>query len=126
MNIKLIKTGLFALVAATLVLAPAATRAQDSTNAAASTNAPAAAKKHSLPFKGAVAAVDATAMTFTVGSMTIAVTSETKIVKDGTPAVFSDITVGASVTGSYKKDAEGKLSANSVKIKEPKKKETAQ
>jgi hypothetical protein len=126
MKMKLIKSSLFAAVAATLAFAPVAGRAADTT-----TNTPAATetapKKHaSLPFKGTVATVDASAMTITVGAMTIGVTSTTKITKDGTPAVFADIAVGATVSGSYKKDAAGKLTANSVKIKTPKKKETAQ
>ena len=125
MKTNIIKTSLFAAVAATLAFAPVVVRAADSTNTPAATET--APKKHgSLPFKGTVSAVDANAMTITVGSLTIAVTSETKITKDGTPAVFGDVTVGASVSGSYKKDAEGKLHAGSLKIKTAKKKETAQ
>jgi len=124
---KLIKSTLFAVVAATLALAPAAVRAAETNTPAATEAAP---KKASLPYKGNVAAVDANAMTFTVGTMTLSVTSKTKITKDAKPATFADITVGESVTGSYKKD-EGKLIASSVKIKEgkakePKKKEHTQ
>ena len=55
-------------------------------------------------------------MTFTVGETTIAIASTTKITKDDQPAVFADITVGATVRGSYKKDADGKCTATSVKI----------
>jgi hypothetical protein len=114
------KTTLFALIAAVLVAVPFAGLAGDSTNTPTAT-AP-APKKHSVPFHGKVAAVDsAAAMTFTVGTMTIAVTSDTKITKDGQPAVFADITPGATVRGSYKKDATGKLTAVSVRIGEKKK-----
>ena len=121
MKNNLAKITLFSLIAAALVAASSVSRAEDSTNApAATTPAP---KKHSLPFKGKVASVDTNAMTFTIKNTTIAITSETKITKDGTPAVFADITVGATVSGSYKKDAAGKLNAASVKITEKKKKD---
>jgi len=65
-------------------------------------------------------------MTFMVGKMTIAVTSSTKITKDGQPAVFADITAGETVGGAYKKDDAGKLNAMSVRIGEKKKKKAAQ
>jgi len=104
----------FAFTAAALIATPALCRADDATNTPAATPAP---KKHAtLPIKGKVAAVDAGAMTFTVGETTIAITSATKITKDGQPAVFSDITVGETVHGAYKKNAEGKCTATSVKI----------
>ena len=116
------KITLFSLVAAALVALPAVSRAEDATNNAAAT-AP-AKKNGGTPFHGKVASVDATAMTFTVGTMTIAATSKTKITKDGQPATFTDITTGENVSGSYKKDAAGKLTATSVKIGEKKKKST--
>jgi hypothetical protein len=107
---------LFSLVVAALVALPSVSRAEDSTNTPA-TAAP-AAKKKGTPFHGKVAAVDAAAMTFTVGTLTIAVTSDTKITKDGTPATFSDLTVGATVGGSFKKDDAGKLNATTVRVGE--------
>lgn len=111
-----------ALLATALFVAPTLTCAEDATNTpAAQTPAP---KKHSLPFHGKVASVDATAMTFTVGTQTFIMTSATKITKDGKPAVFSDITVGAHVSGAYKKDDAGKLNATSVKVGPPKKQNT--
>jgi hypothetical protein len=113
------KIACFAFVAAALVAAPAISRAEDSTNAPAATPAP---KKKALPFHGKVVSVDSAAMTFTVGTMTIAISSTTKITKDGQPAIFADITAGEMVSGSYKKDAEGKMNASSVKIGQPKKK----
>ena len=119
----LTKIACLTFVAAALIGAPAIVRAEDSTNAPAA-QAP-APKKHGLPFHGKVASVDATAMTFTVGTMTIGINSTTKISKDGKPAVFADITVGENVTGSYKKDDEGKMTATSVKIGAPKKKDAA-
>jgi len=114
----LTKTTCLALLAAALIATPAATRAQDSTNApAAQTHPP---KPHGMPFHGKVASVDATAMTFTLKTLTISVTSATKITKDGKPAVFADITAGETVSGSYKKDDAGKMTANKVTIGAPK------
>ena len=115
-----VKITLFALVAAALVALPSASRAGNPTNAPTATAS--APKKHSVPFHGKVAAVNAAAMTFTVGTMTFAVTSNTKITKDGKPATFAEITVGENIGGAYKKDAAGKLDATSVRIGEKKKK----
>jgi len=116
---KLTKLTGFALVAAALLAAPALTRADISTNSpAAQTPAP---KKHGLPFHGKVASVDATAMTFSVGTLTLGITSTTKITKDGKPAVFADITAGETVRGAYKQDEAGRFNATSVKIGAPKK-----
>src|ERR1017187_5905682 len=123
MKNNIAKITLFTLVAAALVAMPVVSRAEDSTNTPPPASTHPAKKNGSLPFKGKVAAVDPTAaMTFTVGTLTIAVTSETKITKDGQPATFADITAGASATGSYKKGADGKLTASSVKLGEKKKK----
>ena len=116
---KLTKLTGLALVAVTLLAAPAMTRADIATNnPVAQTPAP---KKHGLPFHGKVASVDATAMTFSVGTLTIGITSTTKITKDGKPAVFADVTAGENVSGAYKKDDSGRLNATSVKIGAPKK-----
>src|ERR1017187_3681834 len=123
MKNNIAKITLFTLVAAALVAMPVASRAGDSTNTPPPASTHPAKKIGGLPFKGKVAAVDpAAAMTFTVGTMTIAVTSETKITKDGQPATFADITSGATVGGSCKKDAAGKLTATTVRIGEKKKK----
>jgi hypothetical protein len=100
---------LFSLVAAAFIAAPAVVLAQDT---------PAPAKKHEkhggTPFHGKVSTVDTAGSTFTVGQLTINVTPETKITKDGKPASLSDITVGEKVGGSYKKDEAGKLNAVTV------------
>jgi hypothetical protein len=121
---KYAKLACFALIAASLMTATLSGRADDATNKVPAAAAP--AKKHgALPFHGTVAAVDAAAMTFTVGTTTIAMTSTTKITKNGLPAVFADITVGAMVRGSYKKDETGKASATLVRIGEAKKSSAA-
>ena len=93
---------LIALAAAALLATPAITVAQD-----AATPAPAApAHKHGLPFKGKIAAVDATAMTVTVGTQVYTITSETKITKDGKPATLADFAVGDMVGGYAKKNGD--------------------
>lgn len=112
---------LFAIVAAALVAAPSVVRAEDKpAKSEAGTNAaPHAAKKHGgTPFHGKVASVDAAASTVTVGSLTVNITSETKITKDGKPATLSDITVGEKIAGSYKKDDAGKMDATIIHIGE--------
>jgi hypothetical protein len=110
-----------ACVAAALLGAASISQAQESTNAPATTAPAPAPKKHGNVVHGKVAAVDATAMTVTVGKTTATVTSDTKITKDGKPAVFSDITVDEAVSIVYKKDDAGKIHAVSVKIGEKKK-----
>jgi len=71
-------------------------------------------KPKAIPFHGKLEAVDSTAKTISVGKMTIQVTSDTKIMKDGKPATLADGTVGENVTGSYRKDADGKLNASKI------------
>jgi hypothetical protein len=106
----------YAIVAAALVAAPAIVRAEDNPHKPSAAESHKAAKKHGLPFHGKVTAVDATAMTVTVGKMTINVTSETKISKEGKPAAFSDITVGEKISGAYQKDDAGKMTASVIHI----------
>lgn len=108
---------LYAIVASAFMVAPALVQAEDSPAkkpAAAESGAP--AKKHVVPFHGKVSAVDATAMTVTLAKHTLTVTSETKIMKEGKPATFADITEGEKITGQYKKDAAGKLNATVIHI----------
>lgn len=103
---------LYAIVAAALISAPSALRAED----ASGTNAPAvtAPKKHGgQPYHGKITAIDATAMTVTVGTKTFEITSSTKVTKEGKPATLADFAVGDSVAGSYKKDGE-KMAATSL------------
>ena len=114
---------LFALAAATLMAAPAFTRAEDSaTSTAPDAAAPTHKKAHStLPFHGKLAAVDTTAMTVTVGKQTYSITSETKMSKDDKPATLADFAVGDMVGGAYKKDGD-KMNATSLKSGGKKKK----
>jgi hypothetical protein len=128
--LKITALGLFA---AAVVATPAIAFGQDATNAPATSDQAAPVKKNkksgALAFNGKVSAVDTNAMTFTVGKHTFDVTSETKITKEGQPATLADATVGETASGTYKKGADGKLTAATVsystKATTKKKKKTA-
>lgn len=110
------KLAILALCGAAILVAPALSRAQDTTSPAPGAKASAPAKKRSglVPFHGKLETVDTNAMTFTVGKRTFQVTSETKILKDGQPAVLADGVTGETVSGSYKKAEDGALNAVTV------------
>jgi hypothetical protein len=111
------KITVLSLFAAALVAMPALSRAEGtSTNAPASSDqTPAKPKKHEgLVFRGTVSAIDAKAMTLTVETRTFAVTSDTKIIRDGKSATLADGVVGEQVSGAYKKTSDGKLNATSI------------
>ena len=90
----------------------------------AKTNAPSAkaevVKHDRLPFGGTLSAVDKTAMTVTVkkkeAEKTFQVTSTTKITKAGKPATLNDAVVGEECGVSFKKTADGKLEALSLRL----------
>jgi hypothetical protein len=117
MKNQIAKITLFGLVAAALALTPAFSFAQDATNAP-TTQTPTPKKHKYTPFHGKVDAVDANAQTLTVGTLTITITSKTKIsnTATGEPAVLSDITAGEFVSGSYKKSQDGTLQATTIHI----------
>ncbi|MGD0745039.1 MAG: DUF5666 domain-containing protein [Verrucomicrobiota bacterium] len=106
------------LFATAIIAAPMLSRAQDTGTtppAAPGQTAPVKPKKHEVTvFNGKVSAVDATAMTLTVGKRIFEVTSETKITKNGKPATLSDIAVGDKVGGACKKTDDGKLAATTI------------
>ena len=110
------KIAALSLFAAALVAIPALSRAEgSSTNAPSSGQTTAQPKKHgNLPFHGNLSAVDTKAMTFTVGTLTLQVTSDTLITKDGKSATLADGVVGDPASGAYKKNDDGKLHATSI------------
>jgi len=110
MKKSIVHIALFGLVAAALVVVPATSHAEDKPK----TDAPPAAKKAHAQFRGKVTAVDTAAMTLTVDTQVIYVTSETKITRNGKPATLSEITVGETATGSCKKDDAGKMDATTI------------
>jgi hypothetical protein len=116
MKKTILKITVLNIFAAAIIALPVS--AQDQVTDTITTNAPAAPAKHKKHdhsvFNGKLSAIDANAMTFTVGKQTFDVTSETKITKDGKPATLADGAVGEMAGGAYKKGADGKLSATSV------------
>jgi hypothetical protein len=113
MKNTIIKFACFASVAVALSGMPAIGQTDVSTNMPAA-RTPAPVKRSVI--HGKVVALDTTAMTFTVGSTTIAITSKTKISQAGKPAIFADLTVGETVASAYKMDDAGKLIAISLRI----------
>ena len=143
MKNTILKATAGALFAAALIGAPGISRAQDATTNAPApampppaempdTNAPALApapempampatnstvkarkQRTSLVASGKVSAVDTNAMTLTVGKHTFDITSETRIMKNGQPAILSEVAVDDKVGVSYKK-SEGKLDAITI------------
>lgn len=73
-----------------------------------------------IPYRGDVAAIDAGAKTFTLKGKSkeriFAITSTTKLLKDGSPATWEDLKVGEAVRGSAIKKTEGQYEAVSVKF----------
>jgi hypothetical protein len=117
MTKNIYKIAVLSLFATALVAMPAlSSAAVTSTNAPApSGQTPVQPKKHEgLVFRGTVSAIDAKAMTLTVETRTFAVTSDTKIIKDGKSATLADGVVGEQVRGAYKKTDDGKLTAISI------------
>ena len=94
----------------------ALTKENKTETAISKANASPAAKAKTMPYRGNVAAVDASVKTFTVGKRTIKVTDQTKITKQGTAATMADITVGEKVSGSYWKKDDGSLEAKNIKV----------
>ena len=86
----------------------------------AKTESPGKAKPQTIiPFRGKISAVDKTSKTLTLEgkekSRIIQITSNTKLVKAGKPAVFDDATVGEEVGGRGHQKA-GKIEAVSLRI----------
>jgi hypothetical protein len=145
MKMQMVKLPVLALCAAAILVVPALSRAQNnpappvtppppvapvpppvvapppSTTPPVPVPAPKpAAKKRAAapattPFRGTVTALDTNAMTLTVGQRTFEITSETMITKEDKPAILSDGAVGEPVRGAYKKNAEGKLDATTIR-----------
>src|SRR6185312_10440409 len=115
---RLILSGLAGLLAIALVGTPMALRAQASTNSTAQKKAATETKAlvKLIPFRGKVKAIDNNAKTLSVGKETFQITSGTKIIKLGKPATLADGAEGDEVAGQYRKDADGKLTATSVRF----------
>ena len=121
------KITILSLFAAALVAMPVLSRAEGTNAPAASGQTTQPKHQKNPPFHGNLKAVDASAKTITVGTLTLQITSDTKITKDGQPAVLSDGVVGEPVGGAYMKADDGKLNALVVHFgAKPKKKTSAE
>lgn len=111
------KFSMLTLCAAAILAVPASSSAQAITNTPAQPD-----KKHTaapsvaLAFHGVLTAVDTNAMTLTVEKRTFNMTSETIVTRNDKPAVLAEGTVGDLVSGTYKKNAEGKLDAVTLRF----------
>jgi hypothetical protein len=97
---------------ATAATTPDQTAASD----AAATTKPSTVKKSH--FSGKVTAVDAASSTFTIKTRTFTTTAATKITDStGAAASLADVAVGAKVSGSYEKSADGAtLTVDTLKV----------
>jgi len=81
---------------------------------------PAGKKPTGTPFTGKLESVDKAAMTLTIAgkekSRVIHVTSKTRFLRDGKPAIYTDAAVGEEIAGSAKKAKDGSLEAVSVRF----------
>jgi hypothetical protein len=114
MNKFILRAGLASLLAVALAGTPLALHAQTNTAGAAASKKKAA--NRILPFHGKLKAIDNSAKTISIGKETIQITSETKITKLAKPATLADGAVGDDVAGSYRKDADGKWMAVSLRF----------
>lgn len=98
--------------------------AQDNSPApeASASAMPAKTKSHrGIPYRGKIASVDQAAKTFTINtksgqSRVFTVNDETKIMKDGAPAMIGDLAAEQMVRGQYMKNENGTMVAKSVMI----------
>lgn len=115
-----LKMGTVALLAAAIAGAPAQLLAQNTNKPATAKKAAHASKestakkKAAHPFHGKLAEVDKVAKTIKVGKSIYQITSQTKITKDGKPAILEDGVVGEPVSGYVKPTEDGKMAATTV------------
>ena len=109
-------------LAAILGLALIGTTVNAQTNAAPATSTATSATKEKGDFtqyKGKVSAVDASSVTVTTasGDLKLVVDDTTKVQVSKKKAAITDFAVGDAVTGSYTKNADGTLTAHSLRKK---------
>ena len=108
--------------AQTPTAAPAASTNEQVPDKTAPATAPATKK---TPYKGSITAIDASSVTVQgKAPLTLAITADTKCQfgtsKKNTPATAADFAVGDKVTGSYLKNADGTLTAETLRKKQAK------
>ncbi len=77
-------------------------------------------KKKQVPFRGKVSTVDKVAKAIALEGKekqrVFQITSETKITRDGKPAVFDDVAAGESVGGLARENAAGKMEVVTLNV----------
>jgi|GEM_PF-1713889 len=81
-----------------------------------SSRAATASESRPRPLSGRIAEVDHIHKTIKVGKSVVYITSETRIFKDGKPAILEDAKVGDEVGISYVRAEDGRMLARSVRI----------
>ena len=99
---------------------PTASPAPSAAASAAPTDKSAAKMNRAIPFHGKIAAVDASAKTFSIAgkekTRVIKITDQTNITKQGAEATMTDVVAEEEVRGSYWKKEDGSLEAKTVKL----------
>lgn len=114
---SILKISLLGLVATAIAGTPLHVCAQQTNKHEHAMEKPAKTNKSGvIPFHGKLKAIDKTAKTISVGETTVQITSDTKIMKTGKPATLEDGVIGEPVAGAYKKSADGKLNATTVRF----------
>ena len=111
------KNILMSLLVAVAMLGLLANAEAATTNKPVTKAAPAKTKAKTHPFKGIIKTLDQTAKLVVLEgpkAQTYLITSETRITKNGKPAVLADIIVGEEVTGQARETPEGKWEARSI------------
>lgn len=113
-NIQILLAG---LIAAAMVLAPAAGIAQEKPKAAPGSDAQGKGPGvRPVPFRGTVTAVDAAAKTVTIKERVFHISSESKLTKNGQTATVGDIAVADMIVGNFTTGSDGKLMAQTVRV----------
>jgi hypothetical protein len=116
MKTTVLKIAGLSLLTLAVALAPVQVSAQEKQKekekAKAAVSEKAAPKgERAIPFRGKVGAINKTAKTVTVGERVFHITPETRLLKGGKPATLEQCVVGEEIGGSYRKGADGKLTA---------------
>ncbi len=121
MKINLLTSALVAIVGLALVSVPVTVQAQTSDNTTATTAPKKKKKSDFTEYKDAtITAISANSLSVTTskGSLTLAIAADTTFAtmegKKKTPAAVTDFAVGDKVSGSYKLNADGTMTAHSV------------
>jgi hypothetical protein len=125
MKLISLTSALAAVLGLALACAPVTASAQSTNAPSSSTSATTAPAAKKTQYKGQITAINASSVTVKGASatLTLAITSDTKFefgtAKKNTPATAADFAANDNVTGSYTKNADGTMTAVTVRKKQP-------